>query len=170
MTGAVTGFASSDPRIGTEIAGYRIERLLGRGGMSTVYLAEDIALGRKVALKLLSAELSKDERFWQRFRLESRLAASIDHPNVIPIYEAGQAEDGTLFIAMRYVDGADLKRVLREEGALETERAVELLAQAARGLDEAHARGLIHRDVKPSNVLIARGETERNTSTSPISG
>ncbi len=127
--------------------------------MSTVYLAEDLALGRGVALKLLSPALSKTERFQQRFRVESRLAASIDHPNVIPIYEAGQAEDGTLFIAMRYVDGADLRRVLRDEGALDTQRAVELLAQVAEGLDQAHARGLVHRDVKPSNVLIARSDT-----------
>ena len=88
----------------------------------------------------------------------SRLAASIDHANVIPIYEAGQASDGTLFIAMRYVEGADLKQVLRQEGALEPDRAVQLLAQAARGLDAAHARGLIHRDVKPSNVLVATSE------------
>ncbi len=128
MTETVAHSVVADPRIGTEIAGYRIERLLGRGGMSTVYLAEDLALGRKVALKLLSAALSEDERFQQRFRLESRLAASIDHPNVIPIYEAGQAQDGTLFIAMRYVDGADLKQVLRDEGALDTQRAVGLLA------------------------------------------
>ena len=159
VTETVAHTSRTDPRIGTDVAGYRIERLLGRGGMSAVYLATDLALGRKVALKLLSPQLSEDERFQQRFRLESSLAASIDHPNVIPIYEAGQAEDATLFIAMRYVDGADLKRVLQEDGALEIDRVVELLEQAAQGLDEAHARGLVHRDVKPSNVLIARSET-----------
>ena len=151
----------TDSRIGTTVAGYRIERLLGRGGMSTVYLAEDPALGRSVALKLLSPELSADERFRERFRLESRLAASIDHPNVIPIYWAGLADDGTLFIAMRYVEGADLKRVLRAEGALELPRALEFLSQVARGLDADRARGLVHRDVKPSNVLIAHGEDDR---------
>ena len=156
MTETVADTVTADPRIGTEIAGYRIEHFLGRGGMGTVYLAENLALERKVALKLLAPELSKDERFQQRFRIESRIAASIDHPNVIPIYEAGQAEDGTLFIAMRYVEGADLKRILGEEGALDHERAIDLLAQVAAGLDEAHARGLVHRDVKPSNVLIAR--------------
>ena len=154
----MTAPVSDDPRLGTTVAGYRIERLLGRGGMGTVYLAEDLALGRKVALKPLSSELSENEAFKERIRLESRLAASIDHANVIPIYEAGQASDGTLFIAMRYVEGADLKQVLRQEGALEPDRAVQLLAQAARGLDAAHARGLIHRDVKPSNVLVATSE------------
>ena len=155
MTGSV-----SDPRVGTKVAGYRIEQLIGRGGMSAVYLAQDLPLERKVALKLLSPELSEDAAFRERFRVESRLAASIDHPHVIPIYDAGQADDGTLFIAMRYVDGADLKRVLKQEGALEPDRALELLAQVARGLDAAHARGLVHRDVKPSNVLVAPSETE----------
>lgn len=158
MTETANKSVDVDARIGMTVAGYRIERLLGRGGMSTVYEAEDLALGRKVALKFLSSELSMDRRFRERFRFESRLAASIDHPNVIPIYEAGQDEDGTLFIAMRYVEGADLKEILRQEGALEPGRAVETLGQIARGLDAAHARGLVHRDVKPSNVLIARGE------------
>ena len=95
---------TSDPRIGTELAGYRIEALIGRGGMSTVYRAEDLTLGRKVALKLISPKLAEDESFRERFRAEWRLAASIDHPNVIPIHEAGESE-GTLFIAMRYVEG-----------------------------------------------------------------
>ena len=158
MNETVETSTGSDPRIGSTIAGYRIERLLGRGGMGTVYLAEDIALGRSVALKLLSERLSHDEAFRERIRIESRLAASIDHPNVIPIYEAGQASEATLFIAMRYVKGSDLKQILRSEGALEQERAIELLAQVAKGLDAAHARGLIHRDVKPSNVLVAVGD------------
>jgi serine/threonine-protein kinase len=145
---------------GHEVAGYRVERLLGRGGMSVVYLAEDMALGRRVALKLLAPELSQDRRFRERFRLESRLAASIDHANVIPVYEAGDAE-GLLYIAMRYVDGTDLRRLLEEEGALEPRRAVELTTQVADGLEAAHGHGLVHRDVKPSNVLIARqGEHE----------
>ncbi|MGH3111527.1 MAG: protein kinase domain-containing protein [Gaiellaceae bacterium] len=144
---------AADPRLGAELAGYRIEALLGRGGMSVVYLAVDLALGRKVALKLLAPELSEDRRFRERFRLESRLAASIDHPNVIPIYEAGEAE-GHLFIAMRYVEGTDLRRLLDQEGALDGERAVRLLAQIADGMDAAHSRGLVHRDIKPSNVLL----------------
>ena len=149
-----------DPRIGSELAGYRIERVLGRGGMGVVYLAEDLTLARKVALKVLSPELSEDEEFRERFRAEWRLAASIDHPNVIPIHEAGDY-DGTLFIAMRYVEGTDLKKLIAEEGGLEPARAVALVSHVAEGLDAAHTRGLVHRDVKPSNVLIAReGEKE----------
>jgi Protein kinase domain len=128
--------------------------------MSVVYLAEDLALGRRVALKVLAPELSGDQAFRERFRLESRLAASIDHPNVIPVYEAGEAE-GQLYIAMRYVEGTDFRRLIDEESALETARAVELVARAADGLQAAHERGLVHRDVKPSNLLIASpGEHE----------
>ena len=150
----------TDPRIGTELAGYRIERVLGRGGMGVVHLAEDLTLARKVGLKVLSRELSGDEEFRERFRAEWRLAASIDHPNVIPIYEAGDY-DGTLFIAMRYVEGTDLKQLIAEERRLEPSRAVGLVSQVAEGLDEAHSRGLVHRDVKPSNVLITEeGEKE----------
>jgi tRNA A-37 threonylcarbamoyl transferase component Bud32 len=162
VTEYASGMADStgDPVVGATLAGYRIERRLGRGGMSVVYLAEDLALGRKVALKVLAPELSRDQSFRERFRLESRLAASIDHPNVIPIYEAGEAE-GQLYIAMRYVEGTDLRRLIDEEGALEPMRAVELIAHVADGLEAAHARGLVHRDVKPSNVLVAKpGEQE----------
>jgi streptogramin lyase len=149
-----------DTRIGTRLAGYRIEEVLGRGGMSVVYLAEDLALGRKVALKLMAPELAQDRRFRERFRLESRLAASLDHPNVIPIYEAGEAE-GLLFIAMRYVDGTDLRALLGREAPLEPERALAILTQVAEALDAAHTRGLVHRDVKPSNVLLSdTGERE----------
>ena len=143
---------TSDPRVGTELAGYLIEGLLGRGGMSVVYLAEDLRLHRKVALKLIAPELAEDERFRERFLAESELAASLDHPNVVPIYEAGEAE-GVLFIAMRYVEGHDLKELLGG-GAIPSERAIALCAQIASALDSAHARGLVHRDVKPSNVLI----------------
>ena len=143
------------PRVGGEVAGYRIERLLGRGGMSVVYLAEDTRLGRKVALKLLAPELAEDERFRERFLRESKLAASIDHSNVIPIYEAGEA-DGLLFIAMRYVEGTDLKELLAEEGKLDPARAIALASQIAEALDTAHQHGLVHRDVKPANVLITK--------------
>ena len=144
--------STGDPVVGTTLAGYRIERRLGRGGMSVVYLAEDLALGRKVALKVLAPELAEDVSFRERFRLESRLAASIDHPNVIPVYEAGEAE-GRLFIAMRYVDGTDLRRLIDAEDALEPARAVELVGRVADGLEAAHQRGLVHRDVKPSNEI-----------------
>ncbi len=146
-----------DPRIGSEIAGYRIERLLGRGGMSVVYLAHDPRLDRRVALKLLAPELSEDERFRERFLRESKLAASLDHPNVIPIFEAGEAE-GVLFIAMRFVEGGDLKRLLAEEGPLEPARTVGILERVADALDAAHKRGLVHRDVKPGNVLISEDD------------
>ena len=146
---------SVDPRIGSELFGYRVEALLGRGGMSVVYRAHDLALDRKVALKLLASELAGDDRFRARFLRESRVAASLDHPNVVPIYEAGEAE-GLLCIAMRYVEGTDLKRLLREEGALEPDRALDYCAQVAAALDAAHEHGLVHRDVKPSNVLITR--------------
>jgi predicted Ser/Thr protein kinase len=144
----------ADPRIGTDLAGYRIERLLGRGGMGVVYLAEDVRLARKVALKLLAPELAEDVRFRKRFLRESRLAASLDHQNVIPIYEAGET-DGLLFIAMRYVEGTDLKGLLHKRGALAPEVAISVLAQVAGALDAAHARGLVHRDVKPGNILLA---------------
>ena len=122
--------ASVDPRIGSEIAGYRIERLLGRGVMSVVYLAYHERLDRRVALKLLAPELAEDAQFRDRFLKESRLAASLDHPNVIPIYDADEA-DGVLFIAMRYVDGTDLRRLLAEEGRLDPARAVGIVDRVA---------------------------------------
>jgi len=144
-----------DPRIGTELAGYRIEALLGRGGMSVVYRAEDLALERKVALKVLAPELAENERFRERFLRESRVAASIDHSNIIPIYEARET-DGLLYIAMRYVEGTDLGSLLEREGPLEPDRALSILGQVSSALGTAHfARGLVHRDVKPGNILIA---------------
>ncbi|MGZ4544094.1 MAG: Hsp70 family protein [Blastococcus sp.] len=147
---------------GSEIAGYRIESLIGRGGMAVVYRAEDMRLGRKVALKLLSPQLTDSEQFRQRFIRESRLAASLDHPNIVPIYEAGEA-GGELFIAMRYVLGHDLKGVLAEQGGggLPVDRALRLFGQIGDALDSAHRAGLVHRDVKPGNILVARGERQR---------
>jgi YVTN family beta-propeller protein len=142
------------PDIGTRLASYRIEALLGRGGMGIVYRAADLRLGRNVALKLLAPELTRDERFRSRFLTESRLAASIDHAGIVPIYEAGDS-DGQLYIAMRYVDGTDLGSLLRREGPLEPARAVDLVSQLGHALDAAHAHGLVHGDVKPSNALIA---------------
>jgi serine/threonine protein kinase len=144
----------SDPRPGSELAGFRLEVLLGRGGMGAVYRAEDLRLGRKVALKLLAPELAENERFRERFLRESQLAASLDHPNIVPIYAAGET-DGQLYLAMRYVEGYDLRQLLAREGRLEPGRAHALLEQVAEALDAAHERGLIHRDVKPGNVLIA---------------
>jgi streptogramin lyase/tRNA A-37 threonylcarbamoyl transferase component Bud32 len=142
-----------DARIGTELGGYRIERVIGRGGMSSVYLAEHIRLGRRVALKLLSPELAGSERFRDRFLRESKLAASIDHPNIVPIYDADEVGD-VLFIAMRYVEGSDLKDVIRAEGRLDAVRTAAIVGQIASALDAAHTHGLVHRDVKPGNVLL----------------
>src|SRR5712691_11240595 len=149
------GATAGEPSVvvGTELAGYRIESLLGRGGMGVVYRARDLALERNVALKLLAPELAQDVRFRERFLRESRLAASLDHPAIIPIYDAGEVA-GQLYIAMRLVEGTDLKRLLAEEGALQPEHALALLEQVADALDAAHERGLVHRDVKPSNVLV----------------
>ena len=126
---------------GAEIAGYRIESLIGRGGMAVVYRAEDTRLGRKVALKLLTPQLVDNEQFRQRFIKESRLAASLDHPNIVPIYEAGEA-DGQLFIAMRYVIGNDLKGLLvKEGGQLPGDRTLRLFTQIGHALDSAHRAG-----------------------------
>jgi streptogramin lyase/tRNA A-37 threonylcarbamoyl transferase component Bud32 len=144
---------AEDTRVGTELAGYRIDRVIGRGGMSVVYLAEHARLERRVALKLLAPELADSERFRDRFLRESRLAASIDHPNIVPIYDADEA-DGTLFIAMRYVEGSDLKEVIRAEGRIDLPRTSAIVGQVASALDAAHALDLVHRDVKPSNVLL----------------
>ena len=137
---------------GTLVANYRVEAVLGRGGMSVVYLAEDLRLKRHVALKLLAPALADDARFRERFLTESELAASLDHANVIPVYEAGEA-DGSLYIAMRYVEGSDLKARLGD-GPLSDEEAVAVAVQVGGALDAAHEHGLIHGDVKPSNVLI----------------
>ena len=146
-----------DPRIGTELAGYRVEALLGRGGMGVVYRAHDLALDRPVALKILAPELAADASFRERFLRESRLAASLDHRSIVPVYDAGEVA-GELYIAMRYVEGSDLRGLLEAEGALEPARALRIVEQVADALDAAHERGLVHRDVKPSNVLIdARG-------------
>jgi serine/threonine-protein kinase len=143
-----------DPKI--QIAGYRIEARIGRGGMGEVHRAVQLSLGRRVALKVLVPELAADDRFRRRFLRESRIAASIDHPSIIPIYEAGE-DGGRLYIAMRYVDGPDLATVLRREGRLEPSRALAVAAQVASALDAAHEHGLVHRDVKPANILLAQG-------------
>jgi streptogramin lyase len=144
----------ADSRIGTLLAGYRIESLIGRGGMSVVYLAHHEGLERKAALKLLAPELAENEAFRQRFIRESRMAAGLDHPNVIPVYDAGEA-DGLLYIAMRYVRGSDLKTLLAEQGPLDLPDVVRVMDQLGAALDAAHEEGLVHRDVKPANVLLS---------------
>src|SRR5512139_294129 len=146
----------TDERIGSEVAGYRIVGELGRGGMGTVYVAEQSAPRRKVVLKLLRPELSTDEGFRQRFVHESEAAASTEHPNIVPIYSAGES-DGLLYIAMRYVEGDDLGEVIARDGPLPAQRAIDIVSQIASALDAAHARGLVHRDVKPGNILLDAG-------------
>src|SRR5215218_4761814 len=142
-----------DPALGSIVGGCRIDAVIGHGGMGVVYRAEQLALGRRVALKVLSAALSHDASFRARFQQEARLAASLDHPNVVPIYEAG--EDGDhLYLVMRYVDGIDLRSLLQRDGALPPPRAARIVAQLAAALDAAHAKGLVHRDVKPANVMV----------------
>ena len=138
---------------GTSVGIYEVRARIGRGGMGEVYLARDTRLGRPVALKVLPERFALDERFRERLLRESRLAASLDHPNVVPVYDAGEA-DGRLFIAMRYVDGIDLKALLRDAAPLAPERVMIIAGQLAEALDAAHQRGLVHRDVKPSNVLL----------------
>ena len=138
---------------GTVFAGYRVEDLVGRGGMGVVYRALDLSLGRQVALKLVAPELAEDGHFRARFLEESRVAASLDHPSIVPIYAAGEHE-GQLYLAMRLVEGSDLKTALEREGTLSPERALDILGQVAAALDAAHRRGLVHRDVKPANVLL----------------
>jgi len=145
----------TDLKTGVVVAGYRVEAVLGQGSMGTVYSALDLALDRRVALKVLTPELSRDERFRERFLRESKLAASLEHPHIVPIHSAGEA-DGVLYLAMRYIEGRDLASLLKALGRLDPERVAAILGQVAAALDAAHARGLVHRDVKPANILLTR--------------
>ncbi|GLF97058.1 serine/threonine-protein kinase [Streptomyces yaizuensis] len=142
--------------IGRRIAGYRVEAEIGRGGMAVVYRARDLRLDRTVALKLLAPELARNDTFRKRFTHESRVAAAIDHPHIVPVFEAGET-DGLLYIAMRFVPGQDLRALLNREGPLPMEKAGRIAAQVASALDAAHHHNLVHRDVKPGNILIAEG-------------
>ena len=148
--------------IGSVLAGFRLESLIGEGAMGSVYLAEDTKRGGPVALKLLVPQLARDESFRRRFLRESQLAASLDHPHVVPIVAAGE-EDGVLYLAMRHIEGSDLRELLRREGTLEPERALDLLAEVAGALDTAHAAGLVHRDVKPGNILLTEDTGDEHT-------
>jgi len=138
---------------GSPLAGYRVEEEIGRGGMAVVYRAHDDHLDRPVALKVLAPGLARDEGFRARFIQESRIAAATEHPNIIPVFSAGEA-DGVLYIAMRYIPDGDVRTLIDRVGPLPAARACALIAQAASALDAAHARGLVHRDVKPTNMLL----------------
>jgi serine/threonine protein kinase len=146
MTGRLTEGSIVDGR-------YRITHRLGSGGMADVYCAEDLQLGRKVALKLLYRRFAEDSDFVERFRREASSAAGLQHPNVVGVYDRGE-DDGTQYIAMEYLDGRTLKDIVREEGPLEPSRAVDLVEQVLRAARFAHKRGIIHRDLKPHNVIV----------------
>jgi len=150
MGGGPTGFGPD-----SVVAGYRLEQQIGQGGMAVVFRAHDPRLDRRVALKIMAAGLARDDAFRQRFIRESRAAAAVDDPHIIPVYEAGE-EGGVLFIAMRFVRGGDVRSLLDREGPLPPWRATEIITQVASALDSAHARGLVHRDVKPANMLMDR--------------
>ena len=141
------------PDVGEELAGYKIEAVAGRGGMGVVFRAEHLHLGRIVALKVLTADLAGNRSFRQRFIREAQTAARLDHPNIVPVFDAGEAA-GLLYIAMKYIDGVDLGHVLDAEERLTPQRTIDLLADVADALDVAHGAGLVHRDVKPGNVLV----------------
>ena len=147
------GTGSAAYAVGSRIAGYRLEEEVGAGGMAVVFRARDERLDRLVALKLLTPWLAADEEFRHRFLRESRAAAAVDDPHIIPVYEAGEA-DGVLFIAMRYVSGGSVRDVLRREGPLSAARAAAVISPVASALDAAHAAGLVHRDIKPANMLV----------------
>src|SRR5450432_2411229 len=148
-----TPWVTNEFAIGSRLAGYRLDAQIGRGGMAVVYRAYDPRLDRRVALKVLAPELASDESFRQRFIRESRAAAAVDHPHIIPVFEAGEA-GGVLFIAMRYVQGGDVRTLLDTRGTLPPARVVSIVTQVASALDAAHSHGLVHRDVKPANMLL----------------
>jgi len=145
--------ASGQLQRGSIIGGYRIDDLIGRGGMGLVYRVTNVALHRIYALKVLAPALAEDEHFRERFRREMRIAASLHHPNIVGIHYAGE-HDGMVFFVMDFVTGTDLRELLVTDGAIDPMRAVDLLEQLAAALDAAHARGLVHRDVKPANILV----------------
>ncbi|MFI9329491.1 serine/threonine-protein kinase [Kitasatospora sp. NPDC052868] len=143
----------------TRIAGYELENEIGRGRTGTVYRATDLRLGRTLAVKLLAPELGRDEAFRRRFVRDSRIAAEIDHPHIVPVMEAGEA-DGFLYIAMRYVAGPSLRELLAQDGTLSVDGAVRIAGQVASALDSAHAHGVVHGGVNPGSILVIRTTDE----------
>ena len=153
----------TDPLLGTQIGNFLIKEELGHGGMGIVYVAEDLALRRAVALKVLAPHLLDDATARTRFQREIKNTVAIEHPHVVPVYSAG-IEDGNFFIAMRYVRGADLWQIFREEGPLEYKRVLRLVGQIASALHTVHATGIVHRDIKPQNVIVWNpGEPDEHT-------
>ena len=159
VEGTIRGGSGLSP--GSRFAGFTIERTLGHGGMGIVYLAREVRLDRDVALKVIRSELADDDRFRDRFREEWRTAASIEHPRVVTVFGAGE-RDGLLYVAMRYVPGRDLGRLISARGTLPVDAAASLVADVADGLDAVHAAGLVHRDVKPANVLVGDPGTDED--------
>ncbi len=149
------------PLVGDEFAGYRVRSVLGRGGMSVVYQAENLRLSSVIALKVLAPELAADDVFRARFLEESRMAASLNHPNVIPIYDMG-SQDDLLYIAMRYVSGTDMRQMIKKRGRILPATALFLVGQAARALDAAHRKGLVHAPGRQAGeyLLIERGSDD----------
>ena len=152
---------TDDPRIGKVIAGYRIEERVGRGGMGVVYRAEHLNLRRRAAIKIIAPDLAESEGFRERFTREARIAAALQHPNIVTVYDAGEV-DGILYLAMQYIEGNDLSAMLRKDGRLRPYRAIDVCRQVASALDAAHAMGLIHRDVKPANIDLCRSGIQRD--------
>jgi serine/threonine protein kinase len=154
--------AEEDKLIGSLMKGrYQVRKKLGAGGMGSVYLADQVSIGRKVALKILHGAYATDEEFIRRFRHEARMAASLNHHNIVTVYDFDQGDDGSLFIAMEYVDGRSLSEIIKREGPLDIGRAVRLGSQIAEGVGAAHAVGVIHRDIKPDNIMVVGiGEKE----------
>src|SRR4051812_4186981 len=147
---------AKDPMLGSMIAGkYRIDAVLGRGGMGAVYRATHLMLNKTVAVKTIKPDLIESAEMVQRFQREARAATSLEHPNIVAVYDLGQADDGALYIAMEFVKGVDLKDVIGATGPMPAGRIVRLLTQVASALARAHRSHIVHRDLKPQNLVIA---------------